>query len=98
MYDIAPVHIPSLTHSPTHCSSSVTLYVYGSSTYGSVAPWLSGIYIYIYICAVCRKEGAKGFFRGLLPNCVKVAPSAAVTFLVYEESLKLLRRYHIGYK
>ena len=43
-----------------------------------------------------RKEGFKGFFRGLIPNCLKVAPGAAVTFLVYEESLKLLRKFHIA--
>ena len=38
----------------------------------------------------------RGFFRGLAPNCLKVAPSAAVTFLVYEEALKLLDQHHVG--
>lgn len=43
-----------------------------------------------------RHEGVKGFFRGLIPNCIKVAPGAAVTFVVYEESLKLIQKYSIG--
>lgn len=38
-----------------------------------------------------RSEGALGFFRGVIPNSLKVAPSAALTFLVYEEVLKLMR-------
>lgn len=38
-----------------------------------------------------RSEGAVGFFRGVIPNSLKVAPSAAVTFLVYEEIMKLLK-------
>eukprot|EP00598_Pedospumella_elongata_P005683 CAMPEP_0184976868 /NCGR_PEP_ID=MMETSP1098-20130426/7732_1 /TAXON_ID=89044 /ORGANISM="Spumella elongata, Strain CCAP 955/1" /LENGTH=290 /DNA_ID=CAMNT_0027499807 /DNA_START=108 /DNA_END=980 /DNA_ORIENTATION=- len=40
---------------------------------------------------VWRSEGAVGFFRGVIPNSLKVAPSAALTFLVYEEVLKLMR-------
>eukprot|EP00603_Paraphysomonas_imperforata_P008723 CAMPEP_0114437116 /NCGR_PEP_ID=MMETSP0103-20121206/13832_1 /TAXON_ID=37642 ORGANISM="Paraphysomonas imperforata, Strain PA2" /NCGR_SAMPLE_ID=MMETSP0103 /ASSEMBLY_ACC=CAM_ASM_000201 /LENGTH=334 /DNA_ID=CAMNT_0001607467 /DNA_START=113 /DNA_END=1116 /DNA_ORIENTATION=+ len=45
---------------------------------------------------ILRGEGLRGFFRGLVPNCMKVAPSAAVTFLVYEETLKLLSHYQMG--
>jgi len=38
-----------------------------------------------------KLEGTRGFFRGLIPNVMKVTPSAALTFVVYEESLKLLK-------
>lgn len=38
-----------------------------------------------------RTEGVVGFFRGVIPNSLKVAPSAAVTFLVYEEIMKLFK-------
>jgi solute carrier family 25 (mitochondrial folate transporter), member 32 len=38
----------------------------------------------------CRHEGPHGFFKGLIPNCLKVAPNASLTFLVYEECLKLM--------
>jgi hypothetical protein len=31
-----------------------------------------------------------GFFRGVVPNALKVAPSAALTFLVYEEAMKAM--------
>ena len=29
-------------------------------------------------------EGLNGFFRGVIPNAVRVAPNAAITFMVYE--------------
>lgn len=47
------------------------------------APWLC--------TCVCRKERLLGFFRGVVPNALKVAPSSALTFLVYEEALKYMR-------
>lgn len=34
-----------------------------------------------------RKEGLSGFFKGAIPNAFRVAPSAAITFLVYESVL-----------
>ena len=37
-----------------------------------------------------RVEGATGFFKGAMPNAVRVAPSAAVTFLVYESMMDML--------
>ena len=33
---------------------------------------------------IWRGEGAAGFFKGIVPNWLKVAPSAAITFWVYE--------------
>jgi solute carrier family 25 phosphate transporter 23/24/25/41 len=30
-------------------------------------------------------EGIRGFYKGLLPNMLKVVPSASITYLVYEE-------------
>eukprot|EP01035_Chromulina_nebulosa_P021238 gene21238-27517_t len=38
-----------------------------------------------------RKEGLLSFFRGVIPNALKVAPNAAITFLVYEETMKILK-------
>mmetsp|Transcript_5791 Transcript_5791/g.9596 ORF Transcript_5791/g.9596 Transcript_5791/m.9596 type:complete len:409 (+) Transcript_5791:92-1318(+) len=40
---------------------------------------------------IFREEGPRGFFKGCLANGLRVAPSAAITFLVYEESIKILR-------
>jgi hypothetical protein len=40
---------------------------------------------------VCRNEGAIGYFRGVVPNALKVTPASAVTFLVYEETMKMLK-------
>mmetsp|Transcript_14941 Transcript_14941/g.37631 ORF Transcript_14941/g.37631 Transcript_14941/m.37631 type:complete len:366 (+) Transcript_14941:127-1224(+) len=36
-------------------------------------------------------EGVTGFFKGAVPNAVRVAPSAAVTFLVYESMMDMLQ-------
>jgi solute carrier family 25 folate transporter 32 len=33
---------------------------------------------------VFRREGLAGFYKGLIPNLVRVVPSTCVTFLVYE--------------
>ena len=41
------------------------------------------------VLKISRQEGLAGFFRGVLPNALKVAPSAALTFVVYEELIKL---------
>lgn len=44
------------------------------------------------IVKIWRNEGVFGFFKGVVPNVIKVAPSAALTFLVYEETMKLLKK------
>ncbi|CAM8948563.1 unnamed protein product [Rhodiola kirilowii] len=38
-----------------------------------------------------RFEGLKGFYRGITPNILKNAPAASITFVVYENVLKLLK-------
>ena len=38
-----------------------------------------------------RLEGIRGFFKGAVPNAMRVAPSAAVTFLVYESMMDMLQ-------
>ena len=40
---------------------------------------------------IWQKEKIAGFFRGLVPNVVKVVPQSALTILIYEECLKALR-------
>lgn len=42
--------------------------------------------------AIWRNEGARGFFKGCWPNAVRVAPNAAMTFAVYEETMSMMRR------
>ena len=39
---------------------------------------------------IWSKEGLPGFFKGCIPNVVRVAPSAAVTFVVYESVMDFL--------
>lgn len=55
-----------------------------------------GVYKYkgtIHCATSLWKEGGvAAFFRGIVPNILKVAPGAALTFFVYEETLKFLRQ------
>ena len=37
-----------------------------------------------------RKEGWRGFYRGLTPQLLKTAPSSAITFLIYETVVKFI--------
>uniref|UniRef100_A0A7N1A4A6 EF-hand domain-containing protein n=1 Tax=Kalanchoe fedtschenkoi TaxID=63787 RepID=A0A7N1A4A6_KALFE len=37
-----------------------------------------------------RKEGFLGFYKGILPNMLKVVPSASITYMVYESMKKRL--------
>ena len=39
-----------------------------------------------------QAEGLTGFFKGCLPNAVRVAPNAAITFVVYETIMEYSRR------
>jgi Mitochondrial carrier protein len=39
---------------------------------------------------IYRNEGIAGFFKGCIPNAIRVAPGAAVTFVVYEMVTDLL--------
>ena len=39
---------------------------------------------------VWREEGVRGFYRGVLVNICRVAPMGAITFLIYENTIKLL--------
>jgi solute carrier family 25 folate transporter 32 len=39
---------------------------------------------------IIKHEGAYGLFKGLIPNAIRVAPGAAITFVVYESVLDLL--------
>jgi Mitochondrial carrier protein len=39
---------------------------------------------------IYTREGITGFFKGCIPNAVRVAPGAAITFVVYEEVSDLL--------
>ena len=42
---------------------------------------------------MCKNEGVAGFFKGAIPNAIRVAPSAAVTFLVYESLMDMMRNW-----
>jgi len=37
-----------------------------------------------------RHEGVSGFYKGLVPNLLKVVPAASITYLVYETMKKSL--------
>jgi len=37
-----------------------------------------------------RYEGVKGFYKGLVPNVLRVTPACALTFMVYENVIHAL--------
>ena len=38
----------------------------------------------------CSQEGARGFYKGLLPNIIRTAPACGLMFVVYENCYKWL--------
>lgn len=40
---------------------------------------------------IWRREGIVGFYRGLVPNYVKVIPSISLSFVVYEELKRVFK-------
>jgi len=43
------------------------------------------------VLKIWRQEGIVGFYKGALPNAVRVAPNAALTFLIYESVMDILQ-------
>jgi hypothetical protein len=39
-----------------------------------------------------QREGFSGYYKGMVPNAIRVAPGAAITFVVYESVLDWLDR------
>ncbi|MCI22841.1 calcium-binding mitochondrial carrier protein SCaMC-2 [Trifolium medium] len=37
-----------------------------------------------------KDEGFRGFYKGLIPNLLKVVPAASITYMVYENMKKSL--------
>ena len=54
---------------------------------GSARPYssLRGV-----LTSLLKAEGMRGLYKGLVPNTLRVLPSAAITFWTYETALKLL--------
>ncbi|PYH48293.1 putative mitochondrial folate carrier protein Flx1 [Aspergillus saccharolyticus JOP 1030-1] len=45
---------------------------------------------------IWAREGVKGFYKGLMPNMLRVLPNTWVTFLVYENTRACLPRLRLG--
>ena len=61
----------------------------------TVRDWFKSDIVYPFsptLSSTARHEGLRGYFKGLVPHSLRVAPSAALTFLVYEECLKFLKK------
>ena len=42
------------------------------------------------VTRIWKCEGLYGFFKGCVPNAIRVAPSAAITFVVYESIIDMM--------
>ncbi len=40
---------------------------------------------------IWHNEGIVGFYRGLIPNMLKVIPAASISYLVYETAIKAIK-------
>jgi len=43
---------------------------------------------------ILKNEGLIGFYRGFIPNTLKVIPNSSITLLAYEEIKKLFESMH----
>lgn len=41
-----------------------------------------------------RNEGAAGFYKGIIPNIIRVTPACCITFVVYENMSAFLLRHN----
>ena len=46
--------------------------------------------VFTMIKEIWNKEGLVGFYRGLIPNMLKVVPAVSISYLIYETVLKAL--------
>jgi hypothetical protein len=81
----AKVPEPSATHAPKWTGSVSMLAVGTRAQYKGVVDCVAQTW---------RREGAYGFYKGCLPNAVRVAPGAAITFFCYETVADVLRARH----
>ena len=50
------------------------------------------------IATIYKSEGLHGFYKGMLPNLLKVAPSMAIAFVAYEITKARLFGVQISWK
>lgn len=46
------------------------------------------------ILCLLRNEGAAGFYKGIIPNIIRVTPACCITFVVYENVSEILLRHN----
>lgn len=62
--------------------NSIKMVQRDSHSYSTMISTIQKIYI---------NEGIGGFFKGCITNAIRVAPGAAITFVVYEEVTEVLK-------
>jgi solute carrier family 25 folate transporter 32 len=63
--------------------NSVRMVQRDGDSYKSMISTIRKIYVH---------EGISGFFKGCITNAIRVAPGAAITFVVYEEVTDILKQ------
>ncbi|XP_066479184.1 solute carrier family 25 member 32 [Tiliqua scincoides] len=48
------------------------------------------------ICRTWRQEGVHGFYKGIIPNVIRVTPACCITFVVYEKVSQFLLGFKNG--
>lgn len=83
-----------MSYSSSSNNSTNNLAAVGNKSYPQIQP---KPYNGVIDCIkrVWMNEGTYGFFKGCVPNAVRVAPSAAITFVVYESMMDLLEVHDV---
>lgn len=50
------------------------------------------VYMSKLCCDIYNTNGIRGFYRGIIPNFIKVLPSVFISFFTYEKSLYFLNK------
>jgi solute carrier family 25 folate transporter 32 len=79
-----------LSSSASKILAAVTTYPYQVVRSRVQLPLVYGTSVSGVIVDTWKREGFRGFYRGLVPSTFRVLPGTALTFLIYENTIKYL--------
>lgn len=80
-----------LSSSTSKILAALTTYPYQVVRSRVQLPAVYGTSLSDIIVDTWRREGFRGFYRGLVPSTIRVLPGTALTFLIYENTIKYLK-------
>lgn len=91
-YGIADSNLTYIASSSTaKVLAAVTTYPYQVIRSRVQLPAVYGTSVWDVVVGTWRRERFRGFYRGLVPSTIRVLPGTALTFLIYENTIKYLK-------